>query len=921
MTNEIEYIAHSVAPEELFSQKIYWLNQLKLEIPETNFITDYLRTVKSGEKNQHIEFELPQKSFEYLLNLTNNSYLSIYVVLLTVLNTLLYKYTGNNDIFVGSPLPKQQNVEKLGHEILPLRSYVENTLNFNEFILQTKQTVIEAYSHPNFPLEDILKLLNISPNQNRQPIFDIVILLENIHDSHIVNSCQNDLTFSFLVTGNVIKGKVEYKNLLFRQQNIQLIIDSYIAIFNQICHNPHQQISEISCISPIQQHQLLAEFNDNLQNFPVDKSLNHLFENQAKRTPTHTAVICGDDKLTYQQLNETANRLARLLCNCGVKTGEFIGIIKQRDVNFLIAILAILKVGAVYVPIDSTYPPDRIKYMVSNSQVKFVLTDSTCDLTACLSDCPQLQHLIFLDINPEKSTVQSIINAQVYHLLDFANLAPDNLEVNVQGIDPAYMIYTSGSTGLPKGAIIRHGGAINHIYAQFNALELTENLIFLQSAAASSDISVWQFLAPLMIGGKVVIVDTETVCNPQKLLECIQSQNITIIELVPVIITTLLNYIGNLSADARLLPHLKWMMVTGESVSVELVNRWLQLYPEIKVVNAYGPTEAADDITQLIIDHPLPENLSTVPIGKPLANLNLYILDSQMQLLPIGVPGEICVSGFGVGLGYWQNSTSTQSSFIPNPFIQYAKVLPGTNTDLIYKTGDLGRWLPDGNIEFLGRIDHQVKIRGFRIELGEIETLLIQHHSVNDCVVVTHQEESGNPQLVAYVVANHQSTPSISELRNFLKEKLPDYMLPSAFMMLEALPLAPSGKIDRKALPKPDHLRPELESAYVMPQTQIEKVIVDVWQKALNLEKVGIADNFFELGGHSLIMLQIYSQLRELLPKKLSLMEMFKYPTVSSLAKFLSQENNQELINEQDEVSKKIAAGKQRLKQRLKQKK
>ncbi|MBE9052046.1 amino acid adenylation domain-containing protein [Nostocales cyanobacterium LEGE 11386] len=921
MANQIGYISNKITPEELFSQKIYWLNQLSLEIPETNFITDYVRPIKSTGRNQHIEFELPQDLSQSLINLANNSYLSIYVVLLAVLNTLLSKYTGNNQIIVGSPVPKHQANENLVNQILPVHFHLEKTLTFTDLIFQTKQTLIDAYSHPNYHPEEILNLLNIPQNVNRHPIFDIVFLLENIHDNYYLNNCQNDITFSFLVTENVIKGKVEYKDQLFRDKSIKLIIESYSQILTQICQNPHQKISDISCITPTQQQQLLTEFNNNLKSFPVDKSLHQLFADQVQRTPNHTAVICGDNQFTYQQLNEKANQLARLLCSCGVKPGEFIGIIKQRDVNFLIAILAILKSGGVYVPIDSTYPPDRIKYMVSNSQVKFLLTDSTCDLTECLSDCPQLKHLIFLDINSDKSTLRGIVDTQIYHLLDFANLSPENLEINVSGIDPAYMIYTSGSTGLPKGAIIRHGGAINHIYAQFDVLELTEDLTFLQSAPASSDISVWQFLAPLLIGGKTIIIDTATVCDPQRLFECIQSQKITIIELVPTILTSLINYVGNLSTDARLLPHLKWMMVTGESVSVELVNKWLKFYPQTKVVNAYGPTEAADDITQLIIDHPLPENLCTVPIGKPLANLNLYILDSQMQLLPIGFPGEICVSGFGVGLGYWQNQISTKSSFIPNPFINYAKALPGTNTDFIYKTGDLGRWLPDGNIEFLGRIDHQVKIRGFRIELGEIETLLNQHPAVDDCVVVTHKEAQGNLQLVAYVVANHQSVVSISELRNFLKEKLPDYMVPAAFMMLEALPLAPSGKVDRKALPQPDHLRPELESAYVMPQTEIEKVITTVWQKALNVEKVGIEDNFFELGGHSLIMLQIYSQLRELLPKKLSLMEMFKYPTVSTLAKFLSEESNSDFIRENDESSKKIAAGKQRLKQRLQQKK
>jgi len=902
IANQTRYISRTILPEKVLSQKIYWINKLSGEIPETNFITDYVRPVISTDKNKHINFELSKDVSHYLKNFTNNSYLSIYVILLAVFNTLMSKYFDKNSIIVGSPIHQQQDSDTLVNKIIPLRSYVNKTLNFTDLILQIKETVIDAYSHPHYDLEYILKVFNFPQSQNRHPIFDIVILLENIHNCDYLNNLQNDLTFSFLVTENVIQGKVEYKDLLFRDESISLIIDSYIKILTNICQNPHKKISDISCLTAASQHQLLAEFNDNLQDFPVEKSIHQLFEEQVKRTPSRTAVVCEHDKLTYQQLNEKANQLARLLCHSGVKPGEFIGIIKQRDLNFLIAILAILKVGGVYIPIDSTYPPDRIRYMISNSQVKSVLIDSSCQVTDLLSDLSQLKHIIFLDIQPEKSALQKIVNTQISDQIDFTNLLSENLDNNIRGFDPAYMIYTSGSTGLPKGAIIRHGGAINHIYAQFYALELTENLTFLQSAPASSDISVWQFIAPLLIGGKTVIVDTETVCNPQNLFEIIQSKNITIIELVPVVLTGLLNYICELSADTRLFPHLKWMMVTGESVSVELVNKWLQLYPAIKVVNAYGPTEAADDITQFIIDHPLPENLSTVPIGKPLANLNLYILDSQMQLLPIGVPGEICVSGFGVGLGYWQNEASTKSSFIPNPFVSYAKPLPGTNTDFIYKTGDLGRWLPDGNIEFLGRIDHQVKIRGFRVEVGEIEALLCQHSTVRETVVVVKEDSPGDKYLVAYIVPalasqvftadldseqNIQDSAIIrelvTELRNFLKEKLPEYMVPSAFVCLKALPLSPSGKVDRRALPAPKTSKTALKGSFASPRTPTEEVVVDIWTQILGRERIGIHDNFFDLGGHSLLAIQVISRLRKAFQVELPLRSLFEEATIAKL--------------------------------------
>ncbi|MEO1377529.1 MAG: non-ribosomal peptide synthetase, partial [Cyanobacteria bacterium J06635_10] len=418
------------------------------------------------------------------------------------------------------------------------------------------------------------------------------------------------------------------------------------------------------------------------------------------------------------------------------------------------------------------------------------------------------------------------------------------------------------------------------------------------------------------IGGKTVIVDIETVAIPDKLFKVLFSEEITVVELVPALFTSLLEYTSELPIDSRELPSLKWMMVVGEPVSISKVNKWLQIYPEIKIVNAYGPTEAADDITQFIVDKPRGENQRTIPIGKPLANLNLYILDSEMKLLPIGAPGEICVSGIGVGAGYWKNEQKTELSFVPNPFTDARKNLPENRQDLIYKTGDLGRWLPDGNIEFLGRIDNQVKIRGFRVELGEIEAFLGKHLNVREAVVVVYQEEADNPQLVAYIVSSTEAVSSISELRSFLKEKLPEHMIPSFFVMLENLPLAPSGKVDRKSLPKPDNLRPELETAYVSPRNEIERKVADIWQKILNVEKVGIQDNFFDLGGHSLNVLQVYSKLRELFPENLAMTDLFKYPTISSISRYLNQEEDS-FANQSDELNEELQVGKARLRQRF----
>jgi amino acid adenylation domain-containing protein len=887
MVNQVR-LPITVTPEELFSQKIYWLNKLSGEMLEANFIPDYVRPAVSTGTNQCINFELSKDLSQFMMQFAKNSYLSIYLLLLAGLNVLLYKYTGNQNLIVGSPIYKQNNSESSLNQVVPICSHINNQQNFSDFILQVRETVIDAYSSSDYHLEEILQLLNIPQSPNRHSVFDIVILLENIHRYDCLTNISNDLTFSFLITGDIIKGKVEYKNELFHDESIKLIIKSYITTLTNIAQNSEIKISDISCLTVVDKNELF-QINDNIKYFPVKNSLHQLFEQQVKLTPNQMAVVCANDNLSYQELNEKANQLSRLLLKNGVQIGELVGIIKQRDINFLIALLAILKVGAVYVPIDSTYPQDRIRYMVSNSEVRFVLTDSSCECSD-LVKCSQLTALIFLDSNPSNQALSAITDINIYEPSDFLKLPKENLEVITTGIDPAYMIYTSGSTGLPKGTVIRHGGAINHIYAQFDALELTNKFNFLQSAPASSDISVWQFLAPLLIGGKTVIIDTEIVCNPEKLLKVIQEEKITIVELVPIVLAGLLDYIHHLSEPERLLPSLKWMMVTGEVAPVALVNRWLQLYPLVKVVNAYGPSEAADDITQLIIDKPLPQNQRTVPIGKPLANLNLYILDSQMQLLPIGFPGEICVSGFGVGLGYWKNEQKTNSSFVPNPFPSTAKPLPGTKTDLIYKTGDLGRWLPDGNMEFLGRIDNQVKIRGFRIELGEIEALINQHPAVQEIVVVVREDEPGDKRLVAYVVLyDGISSEQVLELRQFLKGKLPEYMIPTDVVSIASLPLTPNGKVDRQALPVLDTSKNNLKVSFVPPRTPTEVLVADIWTQILKVQQVGVNDDFFDLGGHSLLATQVISRLREELQLELPLRSLFEEPTVARLVEYIGK--------------------------------
>ncbi len=733
----------TIEPQELLSQKIYWLNKLSGELPETNFIPDYVRPTQYSGKNKSHNFELPIHLSQVIIKLTNGSDFLVYLMLLSSLQVLLQKYTRNNDVIVGMPVYKKIDTLDLDYlnndQVIPLRTQINHEIKFKSFFAQVKDNVIEAYSHQDYSFNELIELLNLPQSPNRCPIFDIVVLLENIHNKTELAKLNNDITISFAVENDVISGLIEYNQLIFNDDSIKLLSHYYINAVESIISDINIKISDIAFLKDSDKQQLIEQYNNNIQKYPITQTINNLFEQQVAKTPNDIAVIHQKNQLTYQELNERANQLAVILRKLGISKGEFIGIFKDRDINFLIAILAIYKAGGAYIPIDSTYPPNRIEYMLSNSEVKFLLTDFSLlnMLNDLINSCSQLKSIICLDeVVSENVKFAGNKKITIYDKLDFSHLPKNNIEQINEAVDPAYMLYTSGSTGLPKGAIVRHDGAVNHIYAQFNELRLTEEFCFLQSAPSSTDISVWQFLAPLLIGGKTVIVDIETVAIPKQLFQVIKAEKITVVELVPALFGGLLEYTSQLPIHERELPDLQWMMVVGEPVSVSWVNKWLEIYPEIKIVNAYGPTEAADDITQFIVDKPFAENQRTVPIGKPLANLNLYILDEQMKLLPIGAPGEICVSGIGVGAGYWKNEQKTKESFVPNPFTHTKKNLPENRRDLIYKTGDLGRWLTDGNIEFLGRIDHQVKIRGFRIELGEIETFLNQHQAVRETVVV-----------------------------------------------------------------------------------------------------------------------------------------------------------------------------------------
>ena len=878
------------------SQLKYWREQLGSNLTILNLPTDKPRPIQLTYQGATESFTLSPDLTQALKALCQREGVTLFMTLLTAFKLLLHRYSQQMDIVVGVPIANRNRPEiedLIGFFVntLVLRTNLEGDPSLKELLQRVKQVTLGAYSNQDLPFEKLVEELKPERHLNRNPLFDVMFALQNATESELQlpgltlssleeenHTAKFDLSLDMFEAEDCLSGIFEYSTDLFEPSTIKRAIEHFQVLLEAVVNQPETAISQLPILTKAERQQLLFHWNDNQAEYPVGSGIHTLFERQVDRTPEAIAVICNEQSLTYRELNGQANKLARCLQNLGLRVGKFVGIYQERSPNFLISILAVLKAGGVYIPLDSSYPSARIECMLANSQAKFLLVDTEC--TEMMSKSSQedlaLQHLISLD-NPASIQLKelNILGNECWQ-----HLPPDNLQIEVTGSDPAYTIYTSGSTGKPKGIIIRHGGAINHIYAQYDALELTQDLTFLQTAPASSDISVWQFLAPILIGGKTAIIDKETVCNPEELWQVIKQSQISLVELVPIVLRDLINYLSDLPLEPRELTDLQWMMVTGEAVSVTLVNDWLKLYPTIPIVNAYGPTEAADDITQAIIDKPLPENRSTVPIGKPLANLNLYILDRDRNLLPIGVPGEICVSGYGVGIGYWRNEEKTKASFIPNPFPKTAKLLPGIETDLIYKTGDLGRWLSNGSIEYLGRIDNRVQIRGFRIELGEIEATIAKYPEIKDCVVNDWEDSADRKRLVAYYIA--EESIESKQLREYLQPKLPDYMIPSAWVQLESFPQTPNGKCDRNALPIPDSTL--TTNNYIAPTTPAEKILTNIWQEVLNVDRVGIGDNFFELGGHSLLATQVVSKIRQNLSLEFPLRCLFEHPTIAKLA-------------------------------------
>jgi amino acid adenylation domain-containing protein/non-ribosomal peptide synthase protein (TIGR01720 family) len=869
----------------LKQQLAYWKQQLQ-SVPILALPTDHPRPAVQSYRGAVMHFTIPHALRDALQHLSEQNGVTLFMTLLAAFLTLLSRYSEQTDIAVGTDTANRQHAEierVFGFFVntLVLRTDLSGNPTFRSLLQRVRETCTQAYTHQSVPFEQIVNALEIERDLSRNPLFQVHFALQNtpVKTFQIGSTtftrwnvdnptAKFDLSVNIIDQEDALEGMVEYCLDLFEASTIERMISHFQTLLASIIAQPDLPIHAQELLAAPERQQVLIEWNATTTAYPLHQSFIQLFTEQVRRTPGQIAAVDEGQQLTYQQINARANQLACYLQACGVGPEVLVGVYMERSLAMLISILAIFKAGGAYVPLDPAYPRERIEYILKDAAVHLVLTrteEHSIPDTNALTDCQ------VVDVDAIR---QELAHYSVEAL--FCQQSMDNL---------AYVIYTSGSTGRPKGAMITQRGMLNHLFAKIDALELTGQDRIAQTASHCFDISVWQFLATLLKGGQVHIYTDEIAHDPLQLFSHLREDRITVLEIVPSLLRATLDNFTEM--DMSLQPstaHLRWLVVTGEALPVDLCQRWLQLYPAIPIVNAYGPTECSDDVTHAVIDRStnLLATKRIAPIGRALANTQLYILDAYLEPVPIGVPGQLYVGGAGVGRGYCQVPERTATAFIPNPF----SVQPG---ERLYQTGDRARYLPDGQIEFLGRIDQQVKIRGYRIEPGEIEALLRDYPALQDVAVVPQSDTGGNQYLAAYLVPAKESDIAwwdsdylITQLCGYLQDRLPDYMVPSAFVVLDRLPLTANGKLDRSALPLPDreYMRQKEAAA---PQTAIEQALVHVWKQVLGVKEVGIHDNFFALGGDSILSIQIASRSNQM-GLRVTPRHLFQYQTIAELA-------------------------------------
>ena len=881
-----EWQKRQALEKSIQQQETYWLKEFAGELPVLDLPTDYPRPLIQDFAGSSLPFEINGEKTNALKSLANEQGVTLFMLLVSLYTVCLSRLSGQEDIVVGTPIAGRRHVDLeplmgMFANTLALRNFPLGSMSFTRFLAEIKESTTKAFENQDYLYEDLVDKVAANRDIGRNPLFDTMFALQHFEALKIevpglkvqsldyeTRISKFDLTLTAVETGENLLFIFEYCTKLFKQETIRRFIRYFTKTISTVIDSHDIRISEIEIIDEEEKNRILYEFNDTAANYPKEKTIHRLFEEQVEKTPDHTVLVGKEEGwkgrriegkeeegtrelaplyITYRELNHKVSHLAHLLIKKGIKPDTIVGIMVERSIDMVIIIFGILKAGSAYLPIDPEYPEERIDFMLKDSGAQVLVVDDTT-YASCLSFAPKALLNLFEGHH---------LNFPASQLPSFPASLPSSL---------AYVIYTSGTTGKPKGVMIENRSLVNFIKGITDIVPFEEKDRIFSLTTISFDIFSLETILPLTKGSRVIIGTEDQQVNAGLAAKVMEKEGITIFQATP---SRLQLFILDSKAGLTL-RRLKYLLVGGEALPGVLLKELTKLTGG-KIYNVYGPTETTvwstlKDVTRG----------NAINIGKPIANTYVYILGPRGSLHPVGVAGELCISGAGVARGYANDPGLTREKFTANTFI---------GGERMYHTGDLARWLPEGEIEFLGRTDFQVKIRGFRIELGEIEFCLLKVGEVKEAVVLTQEKDGGNKYICAYFVSN--SEYKISELREYLSMELPDYMIPSFFVRLEKIPLTPNGKVDRKAL---EVLGKRLAqgTVYVPPRNEAESKMVDIWKEVLQLEKVGIHDNYFDLGGTSFEIIRINSKLKEIFQMDIPVVTMFRYPTVRSLTQYLS---------------------------------
>lgn len=860
----------------------YWIQQLAGAPFILDFPTDFPRPVIQNFLGARVYVSYPKSLLDGLKELSRREGVTMFMTLMAAFKTLIYRYTNQHDILISTPIgtrlrPETENLVGYLLNLLIIRTDLSGDPTFRELLKREQDSCVGAFAHQEVPFGKLVQELKPIQDPSRNPIAQVAFLYLDFPEatamqflgltaSHIDidnGASRFDITLAMTETPEGFTVSIEYNRDIFEHSRMERMAKHLEVLLESIVANPDAHLSDLQILTLEEQQQLVQQWNDTPHQFQSTLLVHQLFEQQAARRPDAPALLFEDQTLTFDQINSRANQLARHLLGCGLVPEARVGVMLSRSPDALVALLALFKAGGCYLPLDPEYPAERLAFMLEDAGASLLITEGA--------------HLL-----GQTARVITIDEEQ------FAKQSTENVESEVRGEQLAYIIYTSGSTGRPKGVSVEHRQLLHTMQAAQEVFKLTEEDCLPSIASFSFDISLLELLCAPLAGGRCLLVSTHEALEAKVIARLLKDA--TVLHAVPGLMRRFVNFVREQSSSVTY-RQLRQLLVGGEAVAPELLAEMQEVWSSADIRVLYGPTEAtiicASYEVKGAIDHQM--------IGRPLPNCVLRILDSNGKLVPVGVDGEICIGGAGVARGYWQSANLTAEKFVS-----------ATDGARIYRTGDRGRYLPDGNIAFTGRIDEQVKVRGFRIELGEIESVLREHEPVREAVVIAREDKGSEKRLVAYVVTAPGALRNISDLRSHLRSRLPDYMIPSVFVYLDALPLTSHGKLDRRALPAPDAERPELAEAFVSPQTPAEKSLANLWTKLLGVNRIGINDNYFELGGDSLLATQLVSQVRNVFEVEIPLVELFRHPTLAELAALIEEAMIEQMEDISDEEAEQL---------------